>query len=95
MGFRGMGGQEMVDHLHQKRATEKHTQQESIIDQISKADAEQLMEIQKNTAEEVAEKPDLLKDPNFNRILNAIFRRAQELLGVNDTATHEHRETLH
>ncbi len=95
MGFKGMGGPEMVGQLHEKRVAERHNQQEAIIDQISKADVNQLMEIQKNTAERVGENPELFEDPDFNRIANAIFRRAQELLGVDNIEKRDSKEILH
>ncbi len=79
----------MVGQLNNKREAERHTQQEVVLDRISKANLEELMEIQQHTAAKAADKPELLEDPDFNRVLNAIFRRSQELNGVNDISTPE------
>ena len=89
MAFKGMGGPEMVGQLNHKREVERHTQQEAVLDQISRASLEELMEIQRSTAEKAADAPELLEDPQFNRVLNAIFRRAQVINGVNDKPTPE------
>ncbi len=67
----------------------------AILDQIANATQEQLGEIQKNIAEAIGDDPALLEDPTTIKKINAVYKRSQEVLGVDNQEVVPPSETLH
>lgn len=68
---------------------------QSILDQIANASQEELGIIQQNIADAIGSDRTSLEDRTTVEKVNAVFKRSQELLGVNDSEKTPELPTLH
>lgn len=68
----------------------KKLHEQGIEEQISRADLEEIDRILENIAEAVLENPDLVKNPEARKKIDAASKRFKELIGTTDK-----NETIH
>lgn len=68
---------------------------QTILDQIATATVEQLGIIQKNIADAVGGDKELLQDTPTIKKINAVYKRSQELLGIDNNGVAIESDILH
>ncbi len=74
----------------EKADTMKKLHEQGIEAQISRADLEEIDDILNHISEAILENPDLVKDPEARKKIDAASKRFKELVGITDT-----NETIH